>query len=366
MGPLLMRIRLSAVPTFLTLGVALVQSPLLAQSDQGRETSRITVDAAEIAITGRVQTQLNTSDADGVQTAEMILRRVRLGANVKINDFVSGRLHADFAGNAVAISDAYVQLNLHPAAQLLAGRAHRPFGIMEQTTSLQIVPIERGLSIRGIQDQDLSALLSGLRYGDRDIGLQLRGSLPDAPLGLGYAVGVFVGPEAGDAGEAQTQQFVARLTAQPADRTKLGIAWSQRDFVSMPEPGPQGIRTGAAFVFDIEYGGPTPTAGPHIMAQVASGDVDPFTGEDFTGAQIWAGYLVPVGGRVPLVEPLLRVSHARIDRVDPTVPDGGSLITPGVNIYFGGLNRLMVNYDIWRAATGVDGAGAKVQFQMAF
>jgi hypothetical protein len=337
-------------------------SPVFAQD----AATRITVNAAEIAIAGRVQAQVNTSNADGVQDAEIILRRVRLGANVRVNDLVSGRVHADFAGNEVSIADAYMQLNLHPAAQLMAGRAYRPFSIMEQTSSLQVIPIERGLSIRGIEDYDLSAILNGLRYGDRDIGLQLRGSIPDAPLGLGYAVGVFAGPEAGDAGGEQTQQFVTRLMANPAPGTRLGVAWSRRDFVREPVEGTFETEGGNAFVLDAEYGGPTPTAGAHIVAEVAMGDFDPFADEDFVGAQVWAGYLIPVGERITLLEPLLRVSHASIDRVDPAAPDGGVLITPGLNIYLGGLNRLMLNFDIWRAATGEDAASGKAQFQLTF
>jgi hypothetical protein len=355
--------RFQSLPGVLTALVLAAYAPTARAQDT---PTRISVNAAELAISGRVQAQVNTSDADGVQDAEMILRRVRLGANVRVNDLVSGRVHADFAGNEVSIADAYMQLDLHPAAQLMAGRAYRPFSIMEQTSSLQIIPIERGLSVRGIQDYDLSAILNGLRYGDRDIGLQLRGSIPDAPLGLGYALGVFAGPAAGDAGGEQTQQFVTRLMANPATRTRLGVAWSRRDFVQEPIPGTFETEAGDAFVLDAEYGGPTPAAGAHVVAEVAMGDFDPFADEDFVGAQVWAGYLFPVGERITLVEPLLRVSHASIDRFDPTLPDGGVLITPGLNIYLGGLNRVMLNYDIWRAATGVDAASGKVQFQLTF
>lgn len=355
--------RLPAVPALLFLYIAGVPATAHAQE---KGATRITVDAAEIAIAGRVQAQLNTSDANGVQAAEMILRRVRLGADVRVNDLVSGRVHVDFAGNEVSIADAYMQLNLHPAAQLLAGRAYRQFGIMEQTSSLRVVPIERGLAVRGIEDYDLSAILSGLRYGGRDVGLQLRGSLPESSLGIGYSLGLFAGPVAGDAGEEQTQQFVARLMANPLPGTRVGVAWSSRDFVREPAAETFETEAGQAFAVDVEYGGPTPTAGAHLVAEFATGDFDPFVGEDFIGAQLWAGYLFPVGERVTLVEPLLRLSHASIDRVDPTAPDGGMLITPGVNVYLGGLNRLMLNYDIWRAATGVDGASGKIQLQMAF
>src|SRR5690606_12837676 len=93
------------VPLVLSLLVATVSSKAHAQDEPG---TRITVNAAEIAIAGRVQAQLNTSDVDDVQEAEMILRRVRLGANVRVNDLVSGRVHADFAGNRVSIADAYM------------------------------------------------------------------------------------------------------------------------------------------------------------------------------------------------------------------------------------------------------------------
>ncbi len=44
----------------------------------------------------------------------------------------------------------------------------------------------------------------------------------------------------------------------------------------------------------------------------------------------------------------------------------GTLFTPGINVYLGGLNRVMFNYDLWSP----DGAGTegsfKVQFQLGF
>lgn len=328
--------------------------------------TRINVNAAEISISGRIQAQLATSDAHSVQDAEIILRRARLGASVRVNELVSGRLHAEFAGSAVSLADAYMQVHLHPAFNLLAGRAHRPFGTIEQTSTLLYTPIERGLSIRGIEDYDLSAILTTLRYADRDVGLQLRGSVPSGPLGLGYAVGVFAGPTARQTGSEQTQQLVARLTANPAPPLKLGAAWSRRDFASESAEGQFEVQPGGAFVVDAEYGGPSPAAGLHIVAQAAGGDFDPFTGDDFRGVQIWMGYGIPTGERVPVIEPILRLSHASVDRADPADPDGGTLITPGLNVYLGGLNRIMINYDVWRASRGTDAASARVQFQMAF
>ena len=127
-----------------------------------------------------------------------------------------------------------------------------------------------------------------------------------------------------------------------------------------------GLEAGDAFIVDFEYGGPTPAPGLHLVAEASTGDFDPFAGEDFRGAQAWAGYRAPVAGGDLLIEPLLRVSHADIDRAVPGEADGGVLVTPGLNVYLGGLNRVMLNYDVWRAGAGRDAQGFRAQFQLAF
>lgn len=336
-----------------------IHSPLAAQ-----ETAPILrANAVEIVLSGRVQAQLNTSSVDDVAPTEMILRRVRFGVDVQINDFVSGRVHPELSSGTLSLGDAYGALTFGPALQVQVGRFHRPFGLIEETSSLRTLPIERGVRIRGVANQELSSILSGLGYSDRDIGIRLQGSPDAAPAGLGYAVALLAGPLQGNSGDEYTQQIVARLSAEPVEDLLLAAGWSRRDF---PDVLAGELVAGDAFLLYLELGGPTPAPGLHVVAEGAIGDYEPVAGDDFSGVQGWAGYRLPVGGRVTLVEPLLRVSHASIDREVGVGPEGGTLITPGLNIYLGGLNRLMFNFDIWRGSDGPDATSFKSQFQMTF
>jgi hypothetical protein len=333
---------------------------------QNRDGTRLDVDAAEITINGRVQMQLNTSSVDEEAPTEMLLRRVRFGAVVRINDFVGGRVQPELSGQRIGLADAYMDLTFSRGLVFLAGKAHRPFGIMEQTTSNQILPIERGLRIRGLDDFELSSILSTLGYSDRDVGLQLRGSPRDVPLGMSYAVGVFAGPLHGSVGDDFTQQYVARLALSPIDDARFAVAWSRRDFIGDIPGEADDLEPGDAFLADFEYGGPTPEPGLHLVAEAAAGDFDPFLDQEFVGAQGWLGYRLRAGRRVTLVEPLIRVSHASIDTPEGTSELGGTLVTPGLNLYLGGLNRILLNYDVWQGEDGRDENSFKAQFQMVF
>src|SRR5690606_39426924 len=92
--------------------------------------------------------------------------------------------------------------------------------------------------------------------------------------------------------------------------------------------------------------------GLHLIAEASMGDLDPFTGAEFTGVQGWLAYRTGrIAEKLSGIEPLVRVSYGDTDAGDAgAVVSGGTLITPGVNFYFGPLNRLMVNYDIWSGA----------------
>jgi hypothetical protein len=358
----------STVRSIAVLGTVLLAAPLAAQ-EAPPAGPVLKTGAAEIQIGGRVQTQFNTTSVESEPTSEFLLRRVRLEATVKINDVVSGKVQPDFAGNRVSLKDAYLKLDFAPALQLLAGQAYRPFSLLEQTSSTRILPIERGLEIRGLDAVDEYELVHGLAYSDRDIGVQVMGAPAGAPLGLTYQAGVFRGPLQGAVGAEDSRQYAARLTVRPAERLRVGAAWSSRDF-ARPEaavPDAFELRRGHAFEVDVEYGAFAP--GVHLLAEAAWGDRDPFTGAKFSGAQAWLGYRTPaLGEAISGVEPLLRVSHGRTRGGEPGTPrDGGTLLTPGVNLYLGGLNRLMLNYDAWLPREGGGSEGSfKAMFQLAF
>jgi hypothetical protein len=328
--------------------------------------------ALEVAIGGRVQTQFNTTSVEEEPATEWLMRRVRLEAKVKINDLVSGKVQPDFGGDRLSLKDAYVQLSFSPAFQVLAGKAHRPFSLLEQTSSTRILPIERGAEIRGITALDEYGLVNGLDYSDRDVGLQVLGAPEDAPLGFTYQAGVFEGPLGGGAaGGEDTWQVAARATVSPAEKLRIGGAWSSRHFARVRDVGDPEVKRGSAYEVDVEYG--SFSRGLHLLGEVAFGDLDPFHGSDFRGAQGWLGYRTgPLSGSLAGLEPVLRLSWGSVDH-DPAaagydVDQGGLLVTPGVTFWLGGLSRVMLNYDVWSPrADGADTERSfKAMFQVAF
>lgn len=326
--------------------------------------------SAKITFGGRVQTVFNTTSVDDLPAAQTELRRVRLEANLQLGDLVYGRIQPEFAGSRVTLKDAYVRLNFDPALQLWAGQAHRPFGIISPASTTRTLPIEKGLRIRGVQDgYDEYNLLLNKGYSDRDVGLQLRGEPRNAPLGVSYAVGFFNGPAVTLAPEENTWQAVARVAARPAGQVRLGVSWSRIDHV-LEETTDEELQTreGQAWAADVELG--SDRGGLHVVGEATYGDFDPFVDAKFFGAQGWIGYRTGrVASRIAAVEPLLRVSHG-----DPDVDDdaelqearGGTLVTPGVNVWLGGLNRFALNWEVWNPEEGERVHSFKALFQLAF
>ncbi len=335
---------------------------------QEAEAAKLKTGAAEIEISGRVQTQFNTTTVEGEPPSRLFLRRVRLEVAVKVNDLVSGEIQPDFADDDLSLKDAFLRFSFSPDFQLLIGQAFLPFSLLEQTTSRRILPIERGAAIRGIRTLSQAELISGLDYADRDVGLQILGEPRGVPLDLEYAAGIFRGPLHGEVGARDSYQYAARLSLAPFSRTRLGAGWSSRHFARevSEEPAAFALRRGAAWEVDLEYGSFDP--GIHVFGEAAIGDFDPFSDAKFFGAQAWLGYRTRPWGIISALEPIFRASYGRVTgEVQEEDRHGGTLLTPGLNLYFGGWNRVMVNYDFWLPNGSRDREGSfKAQFQMVF
>jgi hypothetical protein len=326
--------------------------------------------SARITLGGRVQTVFNTTSVDDLPVAQTELRRVRLEANLQFGSLIQGKIQPEFAGSRVLLKDAYVRLNFDPGLQLWAGQAHRPFGAISPASTTRTLPMEKGLRIRGVRDSyDEYNLLLNLGYSDRDVGLQLRGEPRNAPLGLSYAVGFFNGPAVTLAPQENTWQAVARVAAAPVRNVRVGASWSRIDHV-LEETTDETIQTrgGQAWAADVELG--TDRGGLHVIGEAAYGDFNPFVDAKFWGAQGWIGYRTGrVSSRIAALEPLLRVSHGDPDADDDGLIDparGGTLFTPGVNLWLGGLNRFAVNYEVWSPEDGEAVHSFKALFQVAF
>jgi hypothetical protein len=349
------------------LGLSLALSFFLCTPAAAQEVDEPTFrfNAAELSIGGRVQTQLNTSSVDGVPPSELLIRRARLELAVEVSDRVSGVLVPDFAGDRISLKDAYLDLALSPAARLRAGNMKRPFGLLELTSSKRMPVIERGVRIRGLNALDEYAVLNRLEYSDRDVGLQLHGEVPGAPLSPGYAAGVFRGPLHGEVGAQDSYQFAARATIRPLPTLRLGAGWSAREFTDSIGETPE-LRRGDAFEVDVEYGAFDP--GIHVLAELSTGELDPFTDARFRGGHLWLAYRTgAIGDLVRAFEPVVRISRSDLDDPVGNPASGGTLITPGLNVYVGPNDRIMLDYDVWRGEGAAPGASSfKAMLQLAF
>ena len=325
--------------------------------------------ALEVAINGRVQTLFSTTSAEDAVPTAWEFRRVRMEFRVKVNEVISGRIQPDFAGDRVSLKDTYMLFTFSPALQVYAGKTYRPFGLLAQTSSIRILPIERGARIRGVDDAfEEYNLIADLEYGDRELGLQARGQPEGAPLGFGYGIGIFSGPLDSVVGERPSFQLAARGTIEPVEKIRIGAGWSMRDFARGPIASDveTELERGHAVEIDLEYGSFSP--GLHLLAEATTGDFDPLSGREFRGAQLWSAYRIPASAEgLTAWEPTFRASYGE---VDPNLEDsggGGTLLTPGLSLYFGELNRVMLNWDFWQPDGGGDDVNSfKVMFQVAF
>ena len=365
-----------------SLAVALVlAAPAVAQ--ETAEDPDLGDQDTPVTFGGLVQTQFNTS-AEAEDATELALRRVRLSANARVSDAVSGRIQAELAnaavGGAAELNEAYALVQLAPAVGVLVGKGGRPFGIIDATTAAALVPIERGARFRGAEAVELYRTLEALAYAGRSVGVQVLGET-SGPLGLAYAAGYFRGATGEEGGDADVRQVAARVQVSPVSRLTVGLAVTNRAFArdAPPGVGPDGAlgadpsgetRRGSGLTLDVavgEYGRP----GFHALGEVAVGTLDPFQDHAFRAAQGWVAYRARVpdaatGGLVVAVEPLLRASVADAD--GPLGERDGVLLTPGLNVYAAGNARLALNLDVFLPGGADDEAlvAFRSQVQLAF
>jgi hypothetical protein len=286
-------------------------------------------------------------------------RRVRIGADVQVSDWIRGRVEPELSMGRLTMRSAWVAFELDPAFVIRAGQMKKPFGVVWTTSGSTSPVIERGVRIRGLADAlraqndgtlnelrgellvgEHYALLDVQRYTAYDMGVTLEGRRGS----VGWAGGVFNGGGADTRAESAGPSGAARVTWQPpvAAPLVLGAGWSRR-VMNWPQPRDWETRSGNAFEVDLELG--SYRRGLWVLGEVATGD-QLAAQQRFVGAQLITAYYVSAGaGRVEGWEPVARVSHGDPDR--SASGDEGILFTPGVNVYFVGRNRLMLNWDVY-------------------
>lgn len=307
-------------------------------------------------LTGRVQVQASTTsvDADDVPVepaaSAFEMRRVRLGAGFAYDRWITGEVEADFAGGGARLTNGFVDLAVDDRLAVRAGQFKKPFGVFELESSTRIRTIERGVRIRGLGQlvgvpAETQYLLVSGGYAGRQVGVMAHGAMGR----LGYAVGVFNGEGANLQETSASKAVAGRVTWAARSPLVLGAAVSRQPTGLSDGPVPLGDEVhGTAVELDATWGG-FRQPGLHARAEWMLGD-SPLTatGSDLptmTGIHGLVSWFAPRDGRVEGWEPVLRLAWA-----DPSTElggDSGLLVTPGLNLYFNGRNRLMANADVY-------------------
>jgi hypothetical protein len=323
--------------------------------------------AVRVNVTGRVQVQWNSTSVDQDEAAAAApiaattfeTRRVRFGADIQVEDWIRGRIEPELAMGRVQLRQAWMSLEIDSALVVRVGQFKKPFSLIFLTSSARHPMIERGVRVRGL-DQALAAAADGeydavrgqLLVGEQHtlldaqlyLGYELGAAIEGRRAGLAWSFGVFngTGPDTRAENNGVSMAGRASYTVIGAQPLTLGAGWSRRE-LNWPAPTSADTRAGNAIEVDVEYGGFR--RGPWLLAELSTG-TNLATQERFTGAQVVAAYFIRSGGdRVEGVEPMARVSWGDPDRtVDG---DAGVLVTPGLNLYFFGSNRLMFNWDVY-------------------
>lgn len=345
-----------------------------------------------LKLIGRVQAQFSSTSVDeeallaeGVGVTSAIpatlfeTRRVRFGSELLYENWLTGKIELELGMARLNLRDVYVNLGIDSLFQLRIGQWKKPFSAMQLNSSSRWQVIERAVRIRGLQErynaQDMEDVLSVFRgrvlFGDEHELLDVQGylnfDLGAAVLGekgpFSYQVGVFNGSGTDAVDDTDGKSVVARATVRPSSARPLvlGAALSTRELrlqTVQPTATAAGRivkRDGAAYEVDLTWGD-FRRPGLWLLAEATTGRnlavSDSADNRNFRAAQAVASWFFPLSHeRVEGWELAGRVSWG--DPRSGLDGDEGLLLTPGLNLYFSGRNRVMLNWDVFNPSSNV-------------
>ena len=355
---------------FLTLALTVLTVPTAAEA-QFEISSR----ASSIQIGGRAHAQYAASSVSDVEN-DFFLRRVRLIADITLNDFVSARIQPDFARGKIALQDVYVRLGFSSKFRVSAGQFKRAFDIFELSSSTDLSIIERDARVEGASGCagvsgicSYSRLIQKLKYSERDQGIKIDGS--SGRMSYQFTLTNGTGINVSDENDAKS--YSGRLRLAASDKVTFSAQLGVHDYLFplVDTRTERGVDTktarGVAWGADVEFG--TWRDGAHIQASVIRGDnwksLDASHNEaTFLTTQIVASYYSEKSGRLAGIEPLLRLSFG-----DPDTALGknaGTVVTPGLMFYLQGKSKIGANLDVYSPQSGDTEMSFKVQTYLYF
>lgn len=350
--------------------------------------------APNIRVAGRLQAQYRMSAGDSVAgtfnpaavSSGFEIRRLRIQTDVRFGDNMTMVIQPSFEMAALRMRDAYLRVGLTPQLGLTLGQEKSPFQRYELNSSNNLLSIERGVRILGLSGREgLNDLLVNNGYASHDLGAFMDYVATDGLFTV--KLGMSNGSRESTADVNNAKSFFARATATVFSNVdnqpmlQIGGSFAARDRAVCNATANSGTgcttqlaffadssKRTTAFGLDLEWGGFRP--GLHVIADFATGDnvlsarrinAGSFNRGNlrntadsnvatFRAIHLVGAYRIVTAGSdarvVKMIEPALRV-----DATDPNTEvngDGGVLITPVLNVYFGATVVLRAGVDLYR------------------
>ncbi len=389
----------------IVLGICIIAAGVTVSVQQGAAQVKFSSGAAEVSLSGRLQLQATTSTCsdystdnatssstcgEDVPAVDMFIRRARFTLHARFNDWIEGRIQPDFDQvDGVVLKDAFGRLNLNPDAEntharITIGHFKRPFDGFQMTSSTQILTIERDVDIPGVSGStaiSLDELTTRNRLSDRDVGVMVDGGTADGRFQYWFGAFNGNGPAANEDVDTD-KQFIGRAAVAldvGGMPLEIAIAGALTDIpFTRPNESLGARRFGAVELWGElgEWG-----EGPHVQAGFVFGEnalqsktggaPDLIADEALASMYTWqviGSYKIPIKNSYffEAIEPLFRVTMADPNR--DLEEDGVWGFTPGIQVFFGGRNKLALNWDIVSFADDALDAETsfKAQYQFHF
>ncbi len=243
------------------------------------------------------------------------------------------------------LRDAYIHVSPLRYLEIRVGQFKKPFSRLALRSSGSLRVLNRG---------EGNKLLSGeLRYGDRDLGVQLSGRIVPS-VKLDYEIGVFNGSGPNLSERGNSKDMVARLEASPVPWFRVGLSGSFKFFDAKESTVRNAWAAGADAVFKF--------AGFRVHLEAITG-----LDHAYSSRQVQVtSFAPPILDLLTILSYKHKVADAKLsvalepvfkfEMLDPNtkvINDQVMIFSPGFNTYFGKYFRLMLQGEILRS--GING-----------
>ena len=334
-------IGVAATGLVLALGLA---HPLLAQEMGARGGSSVTIGA-------RIQAQYEASSVDDTPSS-FFIRRAWVTMDGRLNDLVTARAQYDIDGQTVL--EAYLELTPSDALQVQLGQFKKGISYFWLVPNAWLPIIERDARVTGVDHCpgvgsvcSFGRMTGALGLDNYEPGILMQGRFGEY---FGYRFTLTNGEGISNRDVNRGKSASGQFSVYPAGNTRVSA------YVALDETlDSHGETMGVpAYGAEVEIG--TWLDGPHLIANGLRGRNWKLSDDaKFSAFQLMAFWYLPFApeSRFAGIEPMLRVSWVDSGAEDRSSVTG-TVVTPGVMVYFVGRNGISTNVDFYTSGDRSD------------